>query len=226
MNQQEIEIASWRMVTELHRRNPSKLSIIEMHPGGGQSDCLALMTRDAKILGMLNRGGSFHNCVDSRRIEAENIWASENTDAGGLRRLLGQLSEMMRLPIPTKLPPTTPETLTYRLIAAFLAHAYGGRDYWECRNGLCDSSGSEGSFVQDDLFAAFPSVERLVPTGTFEFLNYRFWFLRKNGQPMLCLETSGCVHLNSGKKVDLMPIYHADRRIWPVIAKVALDLLP
>jgi hypothetical protein len=46
INKQLMEIASWRLLTEMVRRSPD-LRIYELHPGGGQYDCLA---KDAKPL--------------------------------------------------------------------------------------------------------------------------------------------------------------------------------
>ncbi len=42
VNQQLVEIASWRIVSELIRRHPEKFTVIETHPGGVQYDCLTL----------------------------------------------------------------------------------------------------------------------------------------------------------------------------------------
>jgi len=54
-----IETLSWRLVTETVRRAPDRLKIYEMHPGGGQYDCLALYTSEGEALAYLNRGGTF-----------------------------------------------------------------------------------------------------------------------------------------------------------------------
>ena len=48
-NKQLIEIASWRIVSELYRRHPGKFKIIETHPGGGQYDCLSLQAENQDI---------------------------------------------------------------------------------------------------------------------------------------------------------------------------------
>ena len=69
-------------------------------------------------------------------------------------RFLDKISNDARLQIPSKLPISTPETITYRIISDFLTHAVGRRDKWECRNGFFDSS--EYSGVNKGWFENFP----------------------------------------------------------------------
>jgi len=59
MNRQLVEIASWRIVSELMRRYPRKFHVIETHPCSGQYDCLALYTPDGTHVADFNRGGRF-----------------------------------------------------------------------------------------------------------------------------------------------------------------------
>ena len=62
------EVLSWRIVTELWRRFPSDFTLIEAHPGGGQSDCLMLVINGpVKQFAIdVNRdGGSMHICKEA-----------------------------------------------------------------------------------------------------------------------------------------------------------------
>ena len=55
-----IELASWTLATEMIRRAPKLLYIMETHPGGGQSDCLTIVRTDLqKWICVFNRIGSF-----------------------------------------------------------------------------------------------------------------------------------------------------------------------
>ncbi len=143
MNRQLREIASWRFACELIRRYPNKFIIIETHPGGGTYDCLSLYTKKEEHCADLNRGGRFHVFMRfdglHKDVDAYPIWdeLSRKEDYPGI---LDILCRMMGLPIPHRLPPSTPAVLVYRFIAAFLAHSCFGVDYWECRNGEFDSS--------------------------------------------------------------------------------------
>jgi type III secretion system-like peptide-binding chaperone len=54
------ELASWTLATEVMRRAPKLLRIIETHPGGGQYDCLSMMRMVPHLkLCSFNRRGSF-----------------------------------------------------------------------------------------------------------------------------------------------------------------------
>lgn len=57
--------------------------------------------------------------------------------------------------------------------------------------------------------------------------SYRFWFLRKNGKPIVCLETSGFVWIrNEAKTHDLMDLYNKNNRnIWSTVVAAAGSLM-
>jgi len=137
---------------------------------------------------------------------------------------------MMGLEIPQYLPSSTPTVLVYRFIAAFLAHSYLGKDYWECRNGMFDSSAPyECGGVTND-FDSFPGAkERLRVNIKGDISNqpeYRFWFLKKNNEPFICIESRGTLWTKDGKAYDLMGMYNKEKRIWPLIIQTAGNLLP
>ncbi|MFH1480928.1 MAG: hypothetical protein ABIG67_06650 [Pseudomonadota bacterium] len=135
-NEQLIEIASWRIASELYRRHPGKFKIIETHPGGGQYDCLALYTEKQHIADF-NRKGRLHVFEPFTRspdnpgpYEVWNVMLNEHN----LKKVLDKISLMIGLQIPSKLPPSNPTTIVYRFIAAFLSHAVFGINKYECRN--------------------------------------------------------------------------------------------
>ena len=144
INAQLIEIASWRIVSELLRRYPGRFILIETHPGGGQYDCLAIYTKDLKHIADFNRVGSFHifERLDGKQVTQEpmDIWLALITEKRP-QKILDEICTNLGLLIPKRVPSSTPEIITYRFIAAFLAGTAFGRDKWECRNGMLDSSG-------------------------------------------------------------------------------------
>jgi hypothetical protein len=53
---------------------------------------------------------------------------------------------------------------------------------------------------------------------------YRFWFIKKNGKPKICIETTGTVWV-PGKEFNLMDMYQKDRRIWSLVFTAVGQLL-
>ena len=52
---------------------------------------------------------------------------------------------------------------------------------------------------------------------------YRFWFIRKNGFPLICLETTGLVWVHDAPQaIDLMDLYNQNHRnIWLTVVSAA-----
>src|SRR5215469_8502395 len=115
-----VELASWTLATELTRRAPKVLRIVETHPGGGQYDCLSIMRTDRNLhLCALNRRGSFtafrrfdsgHDC--SSQIDVWDRIARGNST----RTLVDEICRILHLPGPSPLPAATSVSLTYRVI--------------------------------------------------------------------------------------------------------------
>ncbi|MDF3129447.1 hypothetical protein P0Y35_09605 [Kiritimatiellaeota bacterium B1221] len=148
---------------------------------------------------------------------------------GSTQAVLDEVAEQARITPPAKLPPSTPTTLIYRYISEFLTHLIGRQEKWECRNGFADSSGYGGG-VRGELFEQFPTVQREETqsrnTAVFGEPAYHFWFLIKDGDPVICLHTGGQVFLKSGERHDLAKLYENEKRIWPMLHKTASDFLP
>ncbi len=231
MNTQLVEIASWRIVSELHRRYPDKFRVIETHPGGGLYDCLALFDDEKNHIADFNREGRLHIFAkfDNSTLQGPlDIWA-EMFDANNLKDTLDRISFMIGLPVPSQLPLSTPTTLVYRFISAFLTHSAFSIHKWECRNGCLDTSG-EGGGKRHHLFEKFPglgkeeNLRKIEPF--FGEYAYNFWFLLKDDIPFLCLDISGGVYRRDGSSYNLGHLYEGNRKIWPLIFEVARDILP
>lgn len=227
-----LEIAAWRLATELMRRHGRRFHFALTHPGGGQYHCLTLIDKKNGRTGYLNRGGSFtvfeRNSGDGGSIPGDRIWPAL-TDGRDPKELVDEMEALLRVKAPEPLPSTTPEVLVYRVVSAFLTHAAFGRVFWQCLNGFIDTSGYGGG-INETYFDAFPSAkERLHKRSQDDFFgqaSYRFWFLVKDNEPALCFENTGHVHTKKGEVVELMPLYMKERRVWPVVHEVAGHLLP
>ena len=140
MNRQLVEIASWRIVSELTRRYPGKVNVLETHPGGGQYNCLSLFDKKQKHIADFNRAGRFHVFYSYEGVEQREpfeIWPAMMGEYDQ-KRVLDKVSDDLGLPIPAKLPAAVPSTVVYRFIASFLSHEVFGIQSWCCVNGVLD----------------------------------------------------------------------------------------
>lgn len=230
------EFVSWRLATEMYRRYPDQLSLVEMHPGGGQYDCLSLLSNDDDLTIHINREGSVAVWSKAANLDSERPWGQKWSQhligSEDLKEDLDELSNLIRWQIPNPLPPSTPGVITFRFITEFLTHVPLSRRQWEWRNGFHDTAGYSGG-VMADWFAAFPqaleSAREQGPRGFMSNSEYKFWFLVKNmadKSPSVCLETNGNAYTKDGRTLNLFEIYEKERRIWPLIFKTIPELLP
>lgn len=76
----QIEYLSWKLILSALEFIDLDLHLADLHPGGGQYDCLSLITNDGDNVLMLNRNGS--SAMTKTGI-VHNIW--ENTSKNGAR---------------------------------------------------------------------------------------------------------------------------------------------
>ena len=67
------EFLAWKIMAEALRFVDADLVFADLHPGGGQYDCLSLISRESEIVLMLNRAGS---SAAGKTGHVENIWES------------------------------------------------------------------------------------------------------------------------------------------------------
>jgi len=236
------EIASWRVVSELVRRYPERLTVLETHPGGGQYDMLTLIDRH-RIHDLesplepfpgafqFNRVGSVFINDGRQEIVWRGFW-SEILAVEDPRSLIRRLSAAAGLPRIQRLPVHTPAVLVYRLIASFLSQTTLTRERWECRNGYVDTSGYGGG-IAESYFAQFPGTHTRLdirePGDVLGIPAYRFWFLVEGQEqvPRLALETAtGIAWTEQGHEFVLENLYRKQPRILPLVYEVAGPLLP
>jgi len=222
------EPLSWRFVTELWRRHPCRFQLIETHPCSGQYDCLSLFNLDGETQHALNvsRAGSVHVHVENKSGSWPD-WAEQMlTDP---KHLLEEVESAMGLNAPGKLPRSTPATLAFRFISDFLTHCVGRLEKWECRNGFWDTSGYGGG-RRTEWFEQFAGIESGPPARLPEACCFDsasgYWFLCKNGTPLLCVDAAGQAYNTKGETYDLVCNYRYRKSIWRLITAFAVDLLP
>lgn len=212
-----IQAASWRLCSELARRHPRDVRIVELHPGGGQYDCLALVSRGREPRSLLhaNRVGSIHANPGDEAGWQTWSWTDYLT-ARDLREFLSEVEVALRLDPPPTVPPATPSTLSWRAISTALASEVLGVADLKALSGMLDTSDWEGG-PRDELFEAFAGAhEALRRPADGDFLDqpaYRFWFLLRGNDPRVAVESdSGRCWWRDGTEHDLYEDYVANGR--------------
>ncbi len=142
---------------------------------------------------------------------------------------LEEIGDAIGIAAPKPLPKSTPTTVSFRYVCELLTHAVGRLEKWECRNGFCNTSGYGGG-KRESLFNCFPDIggdqaPKEVAEGKLSRA-YDYWFLLRDSEPMLCVDTGGRLYKRDGNVHDLTAIYAKHKRVWPVIAETAMELLP
>jgi len=194
-----IELASWTIVSEIVRRVPKLLRVIETHPGGGQYDCLSIIRADNRShLCALNRLGSFtafhwfdtgHDCWAQM-----DVW-TRISRGDSTKNIIAEICHAIRVPTPQKLPPGTTPSLTYRIMTAMLQTKMFSPVRWSVRNGFHDSSGFCECGIRKGLFSKFQGLNtpgESEKAGSSRLARgYDFWFLCRDDEPVVCFDVTG-----------------------------------
>lgn len=186
------EAASWRLGSELVRRHPGILRLTLTAPGSGIYDCLSLTAQSGGPGSIqLNRVGSIHAAqrFDGEPCQEWNPTWSEYLNAEPVA-FLRRLEASVGLPSPNHAPPTTPTTLTYRILAQLAAIAFKSTGTIKIEEGFIDTAGAGGG-PNPDLVkfpAIAPDLLRPRPDDYFGEPGYRFWIVYRKGVPWLAFE--------------------------------------
>ena len=213
-----IEAASWRLASELGRRQPGDLRLIRGHPGGGQSDCLWLLPLTSERGDVrLNRVGTIQvlDRFDGRPADAWRPTEWSEYVFADPRAFLERLERAAGLSAPPQVPSATPTTLTYRVLAAIASTAFKSVHPIEIQEGFIDSSGY-GSGPNDNL-AAFPiPAPHLArrPDDLFGEPGYRFWIVVRDQTPVLAVDQEDALAWtrHDPTPIRLMSLYETSGR--------------
>lgn len=213
-----VEAASWRLASELVRRQPTTLRLIRGHPGGGQSDCLWLLPlagNDGDV--RLNREGTIQVLERFDGRPADEWRPTEWTEYlfAEPRAFLDRLERAAGLPSPSQVPTATPRTLTYRVLAAIAATAFKSVHPIEIQEGFIDTSGYGGGHNENlDAFPIDPERLRAGPDDFFDEAGYRFWIVVRDQVPILAIDQADSFAWTShgSTPVEVMALFKKSRR--------------
>ncbi len=214
------------------RRHPRGNRLFHAFPSGHQYDLLWIVG-DSGLDLRLNRNGTIR--VDRRGDGVEQIdWeptAWEDYLAANPRQFLERFERAAGLKAPAKVPQSTPETLTYRVLAAISASAVKTVRPFEIQLGFIDSSGdgSERNYRLDEFDLPSELTERRDDDFYGE-PGYRFWIVVREDpslmedQSLMVLEQSSATawFRGSSSPVDLMDEYRKQHKEPSLVAATVI----
>lgn len=216
-----IEAASWRLASELMRRHPKGSRLTRSHFSTGQNDVLWIQTdTDPRVDLRLNRDGTIqvHGRLDGKPIEWEPTTWIEYL-AADPREFLERLEGAAGWPAPRQVPASTPETLTYRVLAALAAIGTKTINPIIVRQGYIDSDygGPNGHL---ERFRLPEELTRRRDSDLMGEPGYRFWIPVRGEEPLMTIEQSTATawFLGSAEPTDLHAGYQASGKEPAVVA--------
>jgi hypothetical protein len=197
---------SWHVAAELCWRVPGH-TVYETHSADGLYDSLAVWGPRLSV--MINRGGSIHAFVpdwDNDKAPVSQGQALElSLMPDGVGRAVTSVLARFGIEIDGQRPPSTPDVLTYRVIAAALAmHFFRG--HWDCR-----------ALVPGDEYAHVPS-EAPAPDLAAVPAN-QVWALTRDGEAVAHL-ASGWAVTADGERMNLLAAYARGSSVEKLAAAV------
>lgn len=223
-----IEAASWRLASELMRRHPNGVRLFRGHPGGGQYDVLWMIgIPEPGVDVRLNRTGTIqvHGRADGGR---ELAWQpTEWSDylSADPKGFIERLERAAGWPAPSQVPPSTPITLTYRVLAALAG--FGSKTVhpiW-IEQGYIDSSGYGGG--PNGTLREFTIPDHLTSARPDDFFGepgYRFWIPVRDNKPLAAIEQTSATawFLDGAAPLDLMAAYRSLAKEPALVAAAVL----
>jgi len=223
-----IEAASWRLASELMRRHPNGARLFRGHPGSGQYDVLWIVgVPNPGVDVRLNRTGTIqvHGRADGgREIQWQPTSWIEYLGSDS-RAFIQRLEAAAGWPGPAEVPPSTPETLTYRVLAALAAMGTKTVHPIGIAQGYIDTSGYGGG--PNTALRDFSIPSHLTDVRSEDFYGepgYRFWLPCRDGAPFAAIEQTSATawFLNRSAHLDLRMAY---RELHKEPALVAAEVL-
>lgn len=194
LDRSTVDALSWRLASELYRRQPDQSTLNRGHPGGGLYDCLMIFGSNGSGSIMLNRVGTIlgHSRFDGR---GDGDWRAttwEEYMRADPRRFLLALEDAAGLRPAGQTPPSSPATLVYRVLAVLTALASKSMRPYSVEQAYIDSSGDDGG--PNDAIEAFPvAAEELRRAREAADLltepGFRYWIVWQHHDP--CASSTG-----------------------------------
>lgn len=193
------EALSWAVAAQLARRHPDNTRISYGSLAAGHRRCLWVREPSLESDG----GAVALDCAGSVRVHArfdhqtlpesatkELSWSRLLTRTGPVD-VVRELEQMAGLTAPPASAPATAETLTWRILACFVAAACAAPAPLHVEPGHHDEGGLKGNSWHYDAFPTItPRLLSASPDDPHGIAGHRFWFITQHGIPQLAFEQS------------------------------------
>ena len=230
-----IRALAWRVASELIRRHPDKLRVIETHPGGGQYDCVKVLCRDREeslivylnLVGHLTHGAWFQDSGGSSELSDVRFNWLDVLGTEDLRQdIIEPLEASSGLTSPKATPVTTDRSIGPRLLARFASAAAFSTRTWHILNAVEDTTGMGSGLRPWVRDISGPSFER-VDGDLANQPAYRYWFvLDHEGTPAAVIDVDfGLAWRRDqpGVRFNLMERYE---QLGSSVDRLAAEVLP
>lgn len=233
--------AAWWVASELVRRHPTRLTVIETHPAGGQYDCLAVYRTDCEpaeamvvllnTAGHLTHGSWFRRERDDDSCNEDDRfnWFEVLTAPRPRQYVVVQIERVEGLPTPRSAPRTTRRSVGARVLGRLASMLWARREGWELRNAYHDAG--DASRETRAWADAVPGITFEPMVGDFAGQPaYRYWgVLKPDGRPAAAVDVRRGLAWRpdgDGAPIDLLAVYSAcQRRLDQVVGAVLPEIL-
>ncbi|MCC3279901.1 hypothetical protein LJ754_12150 [Arthrobacter sp. zg-Y40] len=205
----QVNALSWRVASELARRDPSVFVGLTGYGGGASHSDALMLTNGGGISYAARRMGSgFSACVnngDHLMIPWERALQMRSA-----RDIAIALEKSAGIHLPSKAPATSGRALGYRLIASILEMTLGDRRSWQ----VYETEGGPLAEPREEVLARLQNYEDTR------------WVLRRDEEPVAMVDNFGFLKVD-GNVVDLSARYQElNRSIFALTMDVYGGLLP
>lgn len=242
MNTPFYEARAWQIATQIIRRSPAKLTLLESGFEDGFYILHSIVPRDvagpreayARRLIDINRHGTILGREDRQLPPAlEHAGREPALLFDEARDFYRKLTTELALPDPRPRPPSTPEILAFRFVSAWLQlYTAVGRIYG------CSQGVDAWLEVQTSYFAAFGSHPEIAVLANDRHTDpdqwhpaHRYFFIVDCAEgpgyetPLACVGTDGLVRTPDGATFDIPMLYRTSgRSIWTPVTAVRIHL--
>lgn len=223
---------AWQIIYQLVRTYTDRydLRVFELHPGGGQYDCLSLRYMNHKnkfgrgLFDINVASGNLHyfGTVESSCSKADGgrDIIKQYLSANDPKTIVDDIRLRLRMPPADAIPPSNGQVLAIGLIAAIAQKFTFSRKVFSARMGYCDSSGYDSGFRKElELFdITKPIIEKREQMKAYRYFLFHSDYHGED-KPFALVDMSGFLYFPDNSSMELTSKYQACNRSLSALAE-------